>query len=102
MRAFLITTNELAERTPWGDAYPSAMMPLIDRPFIQHVVEYLVNQGFDRFDVVLCQHPEKIKALLGDGTRWGVKFKYHLVKEPSKTILTLKCLDFDRSNEWLL
>ncbi len=102
MRAFLITTNELAERTPWGDAYPSAMMPLIDRPFIQHVVEYLVNQGFDRFDVVLCQHPEKIKALLGDGTRWGVKFKYHLVKEPSKTILTLKCLDFDRSNEWML
>ncbi len=102
MRAFLITTNELSERTPWGDAYPSAMMPLIDRPFLQHVVEYLVNQGFDRFDVVLCQHPEKIKNLLGDGDRWGVKFKYHLVKEPSKSILTLKCLGFDNSNEWVL
>ncbi len=102
MRALLITTNELAERTPWGDAYPSAMMPLIDRPFIQHVVEYLVNQGFDRFDVVLCQYPEKIKALLGDGARWGVKFKYHLVKDPSQSVKTLKCLDFGKSNEWLL
>ena len=102
MRALLITTNELVERTPWGDAYPSAMMPLIDRPFIQHVVEYLVNQGFDRFDVVVCQYPEKIKALLGDGTRWGVKCKYHLVKEPSKSVQTLRCLDFGRNDEWLL
>ncbi|MDM8543693.1 NDP-sugar synthase [Desulfococcaceae bacterium HSG9] len=102
MRAILITTNELVEPTPWGDAYPSAMMPLIDRPFIQHVVEYLVNQGFNRFDVVLCQYPEKIKALLGDGSRWGVKFQYHVVKEPSKSVHVLRCLDFDKNDEWLL
>ena len=102
MRALLITTNELVEPTPWGDAYPSAMMPLIDRPFIQHVVEYLVNQGFTKFDVVLCQYPEKIQALLGDGARWGVKFQYHLVKEPSKSVRILKCLDFGKNDEWVL
>jgi len=84
MRAILITTWELRDISISEESISSSLMLLIDRPFIQHVIEYLVNQGIMEFDVVLCQSPEKIKELLGDGKRWGVKIRYHLVKDPAK------------------
>ncbi len=102
MRAFLITTNELPERTPLGDVRLSAMTTLFDRPFLQHVVEYLANLGFNQFDVVLCQHPEQIKNLLTNGKRWGVQVRYHLVKDPFQSLEKLKYVNFDNENEWFL
>lgn len=102
MRAFLITTNELPERTPLGDVRLSAMTTLFDRPFLQHVVEYLANQGFNQFDVVLCQHPEQIKNLLTNGKRWGVRVRHHLVKDPCNYPEKLKYLKFNNQNEWFL
>ncbi|MDM8536486.1 sugar transferase [Desulfobacterales bacterium HSG17] len=90
MRAILITSGELKEISISGDSISSSLMLLIDRPFIQHVIEYLVNQGIKDFDVVLCQSPEKIKDLLGNGRRWGVNFTYHLVRDPARPYEILK------------
>lgn len=61
--------------------YPTGMVTILDRPFLQHVVESLVEEGFRRFEVVLCHLPEKIEAFLGDGSRWGVVFHYHLARD---------------------
>ncbi|UCD91023.1 MAG: sugar transferase [Desulfobacterales bacterium] len=65
--------------------YPSVSMPLIDRPFIQHVIESIARQGISDIEVILSHLPEKIKDLLGDGERWGVNLRYHLVKDSSKS-----------------
>jgi hypothetical protein len=69
------------------------MLPLMDRPFIQHVIEILVNRGCSRFEVVLSHRPEKIEALLEDGKRWGVDIRYHLVARPDRPYRPLKLLD---------
>jgi len=90
MRAVIVATQKITEMKILGERYPSVMMPLIDRPFIQHVVEYLVSQGVTDFDIVLSHLPEKVKALLGDGTRWGASIRYHLVKDPSRPYRPLK------------
>ena len=71
MKAVLIATGELTETRFAGDPYLTCLLPLMDRPFIQHVVECLVTQGLKDFTVILCQSPEKVEGLLGDGTRWG-------------------------------
>jgi lipopolysaccharide/colanic/teichoic acid biosynthesis glycosyltransferase len=60
------------------------LLPLVDRPFLQHIVEYLVEQGILDFDFVLSHLPEKIEHLLGDGTRWGSTFRFHLVGDASR------------------
>ena len=64
--------------------WPAARLPLIDRPFIQHVLERLVRSGFQDFEVILCQRPETVERLLGDGTRWGCRIRYHLVRDPQR------------------
>ena len=58
---------------------PVPMLPLADKPFIQHVVEYLANNEVRRFHFILSHLPEKIEDALGDGARWGCNFQYHLL-----------------------
>jgi lipopolysaccharide/colanic/teichoic acid biosynthesis glycosyltransferase len=60
------------------------MLPLVDRPFIQHVVEYLVAQEVREFDWVLCHLSEDLEEFLGAGERWGATFRYHLVRYPER------------------
>jgi len=93
-----MATQNILEMKLLGERYPSVMMPLIDRPFIQHVVEYLVNQGVVDFYIVLSHLPEKVKALLGDGTRWGASIRYHLVKDPSRPYQPLKYAENQQEN----
>ncbi|MEW6756495.1 MAG: NDP-sugar synthase, partial [Candidatus Latescibacterota bacterium] len=62
---------------------PAPLRPLVDRPFIQHVVECLVQEGITELDLVLSDRPEEVEWLLGDGTRWGGHFRYHLVRHPA-------------------
>jgi len=65
-------------------------MPLIDRPFLQHVVESVAESGVaDTIDVVLSDFPERVEELLGDGTRWGIKIRYHLARDVSRPYAAL-------------
>ena len=92
MQAVLIATWKVPGMERLSERYPVAMLPLMDRPFVQHIVESLVNRGFKRFDVVLSHMPEKIERLLGDGKRWGVEVRYHLVPRPDRPYRPLKML----------
>jgi len=64
MTAILIATQKWLQMQRLGERYPSALLPLMDRPFIQHIIETLVSRGCSRFEVVLSHRPEKIEALL--------------------------------------
>ncbi len=59
-----------------GDAAPIVLMPLIDRPFLQHIIERLVDLGADKITFAIGPHSEGVKKLFPKGTRWGVKFHY--------------------------
>jgi NDP-sugar pyrophosphorylase family protein len=50
------------------------------RPLIGYVAEYLAGYGFDDIVVNLHHQPESVRAALGDGGRFGVRF--HYVEEP--------------------
>lgn len=65
------------------------MLPLIDRPFLQHIVEFVVEAGVDTIDIVLSHLPEKVEALLGDCTRWGVQIRYHLARDAARPYAAL-------------
>jgi carbonic anhydrase/acetyltransferase-like protein (isoleucine patch superfamily) len=49
------------------------MAPILDRPFIQHVVEQLVTRGVERIDVISSGRECGVQALLGEGARWGIE-----------------------------
>jgi len=78
-----------------NERYPSPLLPLVDRPFIQHVVEFLVEGGVTQFEFVLSHLPRKIENLLGDGSRWGSTFRFHLTRDPARPYDSLKIMNLD-------
>lgn len=92
MRVILLATGVNPEIQKFIPEQMAALLPLLDRPFVQHVIESLSAQGAREFDIVLSEHPELFEALLGDGTRWGVCITYHLARDPEHPWSILKVL----------
>lgn len=70
MQAVVFVTELVSESLLPGK-HPLALLPLIDRPLLQHRIETLVEQGVSRIQIVTCAGVERIRTVLGDGARWG-------------------------------
>lgn len=95
MRAIIIATGEAAGVAPLDERCPVPLIPLVDRPFIQHIIEIFAGQGVTHYDIVLCHCPEKIEHFLGEGERWGSRITYHLAREPARAYRFLKTIELD-------
>lgn len=78
-----------------NERWPTPMLPLVDKPFIQHVMEFIIDQGGYESEIVLSHLPEEIEKTLGDGSKLGSRFTFHLAKEPSQPYDTLKSVSFE-------
>ncbi len=55
---------------------PKPMVPMGNKPIMEHTVELLKAHGFDDILVLLYFLPEAIMEHFGDGSRWGVGLRY--------------------------
>jgi len=81
---------------------PAPMIPLLDRPFLQHLVENLVQQGPIEIDFILSHRPEKVEEYFEEGKRWGSIFRYHLARDADHPYDFLRTLDFDPGDDAFL
>jgi mannose-1-phosphate guanylyltransferase len=65
---------------PLTSTVPKAVVPLVDQPFLGYMLEWLGRHGVD--DVVLsCGFlADGVRAVLGDGERYGMRLRY--LEEP--------------------
>jgi len=59
---------------------PKPMIPLVNQPFIEHMIENMRNQGITEVILAVQYLAERFHDSLGDGSRLGVKV--HIVEEP--------------------
>src|SRR5947199_6273532 len=52
---------------------PKPLVPIINRPVMEYLVELLKKHGFDEIVVNLHYLGDQIIDYFGDGSRWGVK-----------------------------
>lgn len=55
-------------------------IPILGKPLVGYVAEYLAQYGCDEIVVNLHHRPESVRRALGDGSKFGVKLTY--VEEP--------------------
>jgi len=55
-------------------------IPILGKPLVGYVAEYLARDGLDEIVVNLHHRPESVRKALGDGSDFGVKL--HYVEEP--------------------
>ena len=60
--------------------YNGLMMPLVDRPFLQHVLEKCVSLGVSRAEIIVDSEDveDELRKVLGTGRRWGCNITYHI------------------------
>ena len=69
---------------------PKPMAVAAGKPFLQYLVEWLRDQGFD--DLVLCvgHRADQVRDHFGDGQCWGVRVSYALETTPLGTAGALR------------
>src|SRR5215208_5879242 len=80
MRAMILAAGYGTRLWPLTIDRTKPAIPFMGRPLIGYVAEYLARFGFDDIVVNLHHQPESVRAALGDGGKFGVRF--HYVEEP--------------------
>jgi NDP-sugar pyrophosphorylase family protein len=81
MRAMILAAGYGTRLWPLTIDRAKPAIPFMGRPLVGYVAEYLARYGFREIVVNLHHRPESVRAALGDGTRFGVRF--HYVNEPT-------------------
>jgi NDP-sugar pyrophosphorylase family protein len=59
-----------------SEALPKALVEVAGRPFAEHQIELLREQGLSRIVWLVGYRADQIERALGDGGRWGMRFEY--------------------------
>jgi len=60
---------------PWTKSMPKEMLPIVDKPVIQYVVEECVNSGIKEIIIVYSQEKEAIKEYFSENKKFEEKLK---------------------------
>jgi mannose-1-phosphate guanylyltransferase len=90
MQALILVGGEGTRLRPLTSTTPKPVVPLVGRPFIGYMLEWLRRHGVD--DVILsCGFKaDRVREVLGDGTEAGVRLRYLEEPQPLGTGGALK------------
>ena len=69
---------------------PKSVVPVLNRPFMEHTFAYLKHHGIEDIVLTLNYLPEMIHERFGDGERYGIRLTYCMEKEPRGTAGAVK------------
>jgi len=70
---------------PLTSNQPKPMMPLVNRPMMEHIVMLLQRHGFDDIVVTVAFMANNIRTYFGDGSEFGVRMVYATEETPLGT-----------------
>ncbi|OQX73984.1 MAG: mannose-1-phosphate guanyltransferase [Campylobacteraceae bacterium 4484_4] len=79
---------------PLTHTLPKPMLPIINRPMMEHVIVKLRDDlGITEFVILLYFKPETIRDYFKDGSDWGIKITYVLPDDDYGTAGAVKCAE---------
>jgi mannose-1-phosphate guanylyltransferase len=90
MKAVILVGGEGTRLRPLTCNTTKAMVPVLNKPFLEHLLGYL--KGHDITDIILALSylPERIRDYFGDGAKMGVRLSYLIEEEPLGTAGAVK------------
>lgn len=90
MKAVIMAGGEGSRLRPLTCNRPKPMVPIANKPVMEHIIELLKKYGIKDIAVTLQYMPEKIKDYFGDGREYGVSLKYFTEDVPLGTAGSVK------------
>ena len=85
MKAVIMAGGEGTRLRPLTSNQPKPMMPLANRPMMEHIVRLLKEHGFDDIVVTVAFLANAIRNYFGDGSEFGVRMVYATEERPLGT-----------------
>src|SRR5918992_3394566 len=80
--AVVMAAGEGSRLRPLTERWPKPILPIDGRPVIGTVLRELANAGFASVHVVVGHLGEQVRALVGDGSAFGLRVSYVNQPEP--------------------
>jgi NDP-sugar pyrophosphorylase family protein len=99
MKGMILAAGEGRRLRPLTNHTPKPMLPLSNRPLLEHIINNLKKCGINEFGINLYHLPQKVIDYFGDGTHWNVKIRYSVESELSGSAGGVKQLEsfFDQT-----
>ena len=81
---------------------PKPMIPVLDKPILQHQIESLKRQGYTDYILIVGHLGHVIMDYFQDGSKFGVRIEYIVEKEPLGTAGALYYLKDKIDSDFLL
>jgi len=85
MRAVILAGGEGTRLRPLTLSTPKPVVPVVDRPLLRHQLDLLASAGVREVVFSVAYRPERVEAVFGDGSGFGVRIRYAVEDVPLGT-----------------
>ncbi len=85
MKAIIMAGGEGSRLRPLTCDLPKPMVPVLNKPVLEHTIELLKSYGITEIGITLMYHPQLIKDYFGSGRNFGVNISYFIEEFPLGT-----------------
>ena len=86
MKAVIMAGGEGTRLRPLTSNTPKPMLPLVNRPMMEHIIDLLKRHGVDEIVVTVAFMANAIRNHFGDGSEYGVSMVTFIVASPRSRI----------------
>jgi mannose-1-phosphate guanylyltransferase len=90
VQAVILVGGEGTRLRPLTSTVPKPVVPLVDRPFLAYMLEWLKRHGIEDIVLAMGYLPTAVRNVLGDGSAYGVRLRYVEEPDPRGTAGALK------------
>ena len=90
MKAIILVGGEATRLRPLTYDLPKAMVPVLNKPFLEHVLSYLSSHQVEEIVLTQSYFAQPIKDYFQDGSPFGVKLTYSIEDVPLGTAGAVK------------
>lgn len=102
MKAVIMAGGKGTRLRPLTCNKPKPMVPIVNRPMMEHIMFLLKKYGYDEVWITLFYLPELIQNYFGDGSEFGIKIHYSLEESPLGTAGSVKKVINDLTDTFLV
>jgi len=91
MKAVILAAGEGTRMRPLTSTRPKVMLPIANKPILEHIMDAAVAAGIDEFVFITGYFEDSIKEYFNDGSGWGVTIEYVHQPEQLGTASAIGC-----------
>src|SRR4051794_35813129 len=76
MKGLILSGGAGTRLRPITHTSAKQLVPVANKPILFYGLEHMVEAGITEFGIVVGDTADEIKAVVGDGSRWGVRITY--------------------------